>query len=114
MDDFQKLKETLRRFAAERGWDKYHTPKNLTTALVVEAGELAEIFQWKTADETLSAEETTHAGEEIADVILYAVRVADKLGVDVAAAIEDKIAKNAAKYPKGGAALRPRGSSRRS
>ena len=100
-DPIEALKADLRSFAKERDWDGYHTPKNLAMALSVEASELAEIFQWLTTEQSqaLPPEKLQHAREEIADVLLYLVRLSDKLGVDVLAAAKDKIKKNAKKYP---------------
>lgn len=102
-DALQALKTAQRRFAAERGWRRYHTPKNVAMALSVEAAELAEIFQWLTPAQSrrLPPAKKVHAGEEIADVLLYLIRLADLLGIDVAAAARDKIKKNALKYPAG-------------
>ena len=97
------LQATLRHFAAERDWQPFHTPKNLSTALMVEAAELAEVFQWMTPEE--SREAHTHSlskqriGEEIADVLLYLLQVADHTQIDVWQAVKDKLARNAQKYP---------------
>lgn len=99
--DTNDLQQRLRDFAAARDWDPHLTPKNLAMALVVEAAELVEIFQWKTAEESqqLSAEDHQHLGEEIADVLMYLLQIADRAGVDLAAAVDRKIAMNALKYP---------------
>jgi NTP pyrophosphatase (non-canonical NTP hydrolase) len=98
-----ELQAELRHFAAEREWQPFHTPKNLSTALMVEAAELAEIFQWKTPEESRRTHEDSAAreriGEEVADVLLYLLQVADHCQVDVAQAVRDKLAKNAGKYP---------------
>ena len=103
MIDNQKLAITLRSFAAERDWDQFHTPKNLTTALMCEAGELAEIFQWMTAEQSNSVmydeSAATAVRDEMADVLLYLLRLADKLDVDLEQAMIEKINKNGAKYP---------------
>jgi dCTP diphosphatase len=95
------LRQALREFAAERDWDQFHTPKNLAAALSVEAAELLEHFQWLTAAEStqLSPEKRAAVSEEIADVLLYLIRLADKLDVDVLAAARDKLVRNAEKYP---------------
>lgn len=95
------LRDELRRFSAERDWEQFHTPKNLAMALSVEASELLEHFQWLTAEQsqTLDAEALAHVREEMADVLLYLVRLADRLGIDLLAAARDKIAVNAKKYP---------------
>lgn len=101
--DIEHLQRRLRAFAAERHWQPYQTPKNLAMAMVVEAAELVEIFQWLTPEESqvLKEDKTRHQhlGEEIADVLLYLLQIADHCQVDVAAAVERKLALNAAKYP---------------
>lgn len=98
-----ELRAELRHFAAERDWQPFHTPKNLATALMVETAELAEIFQWKTPEESRHAHEDPAAkqriGEEVADVLLYLLQLADHCQVDVEQAVSDKLAKNALKYP---------------
>ncbi len=98
-----ELQAELRHFAAERDWQPFHTPKNLTTALMVEAAELAEIFQWQTPEESRLAHEDAVAkqriGEEVADVLLYLLQVADHCQIDVSQAVRDKMAGNAVKYP---------------
>lgn len=95
------LREAMRRFAAERDWDKFHSPKNLAAALSVEAAELLEHFQWLDEAESrqLPAERRARVAEEMADVLLYLVRLADKLDVDLEAAAQAKILRNAEKYP---------------
>jgi NTP pyrophosphatase (non-canonical NTP hydrolase) len=97
------LQATLRQFAAERGWQPFQTPKNLAMALMVEAAELAEIFQWLTPEQSqrahLDAALKQHIGEEIADVLLYLLQVADHTDCDVPSAVADKLLKNARKYP---------------
>ncbi len=100
-DPLIELRDTLRAFAGEREWQRYHTPKNLAMALIVEAAELAEHFQWLTAEESQSLQhgKREKLREELADVLIYLVELADTLGVDLAAAARDKIAKNALKYP---------------
>ena len=101
MMDLERIREALRRFAAERDWDRFHTPKNLAAALSVEAAELLEHFQWLTAEESanLSAVTLSKVRLEIADVLLYLIRLADKLNVDLMSAATEKIRINAAKYP---------------
>lgn len=103
-DALTALRDALREFADERDWDQFHSPKNLAIALSVEAAELLEHFQW--SDEAAAPEKVR---EELADVLLYLIRLADKLDVDLAAAARDKIALNAKKYP----ADKARGSSRK-
>jgi dCTP diphosphatase len=99
--DLTQLRDALREFAAERDWDQFHSPKNLASALSVEAAELLECFQWLSEAESrrLSPEQHARAREELADVLNYLVRLADKLDVDLLQAARDKIAKNALKYP---------------
>lgn len=98
-----ELQAELRHFAAERDWQPFHTPKNLTTALMVEAAELAEIFQWQTPEESrlahADAADKQRIGEEVADVLLYLLQVADHCQIDVPQAVRDKLARNAVKYP---------------
>ena len=110
-DPLRELAQALRRFADERDWDQFHAPKNLAMALSVEAAELLEHFQWLGEDESrrLPAEKLTQVGDEMADVLLYLVRLADKLGVDLAAAARRKMQVNAQKYPP----ERARGTSRK-
>lgn len=97
----KELNNSVRSFARERGWEKYHTPKNLSMALAVEAAELMEIFQWMTPAECseLTPQQKVHAGEELADITIYALRLFDVLGIDPESAVNDKIRKNARKYP---------------
>lgn len=97
----EELRDELRRFAAERDWDQFHFPKNLAIALSVEAAELLEHFQWLPDLESAALPVETHAKvrEELADVLLYLIRLADKLDVDLAAAAVDKMSVNAEKYP---------------
>ncbi|SCK12488.1 nucleotide pyrophosphohydrolase [Vogesella sp. LIG4] len=101
--DVDGLIAAQRDFAAERSWQPYHTPRNLMLALAGEVGELAEIFQWKTDAEAAqlagNPAEYTHLQEELADVLMYLVRLADVCQVDLDAAVADKLRKNARKYP---------------
>ena len=110
-DAFSILRDALRRFAADRDWDQYHSPKNLASALCVEAAELLEHFQWLTdeASKSLSTEQRTKVAEEMADVLLYLIRLADKLNVDLLEAADNKISLNAQRYP----ADKARGTSRK-
>ena len=96
-----QLRDSLRQFAADRDWDQFHSPKNLAMALAVEAAELLERFQWVTEEDSkrLPPAEVGRVREEMADVLNYLVRLADKLDVDLLAAARDKIALNAQKYP---------------
>lgn len=101
--NLSELQAGLRHFAAERDWQSFHTPKNLTTALMVEAAELAEIFQWMTPEESRLAHQDAgakeHIGEEVADVLLYLLQVADHSKIDIVQAVKSKLARNALKYP---------------
>jgi len=111
-DPLAELRDRLRVFAAERDWQQFHAPKNLAMALSVEVAELLEHFQWLSEDASrrLPAAERAKVREELADVLLYLVRLADELGVDLAAAARDKIALNTMKYP----VDKARGTSRKS
>ena len=95
------LRDTLRRFAAARDWQQFHTPKNLAMALSVEAAELLEHFQWLTPAQSarLDARSKRAVEDEIADVLLYLTRLADVLDIDPLAAARRKIRVNARKYP---------------
>ena len=101
MNDLERLRDALRDFAAAREWDQFHSPKNLAMALSAEAGELLETFQWLTEVQSRnpSPEALAAAGEEIADVLLYLIRLSDQLGIDPIAAADQKMLANAAKYP---------------
>ncbi|WP_317930149.1 nucleotide pyrophosphohydrolase [Halioxenophilus sp. WMMB6] len=101
MSDIEKLKQRLRDFAEERDWDQFHSPKNLVMALSVEVAELVEHFQWLTEEHSQQLDTKTLAEvtDEIADVQLYLIRLADKLSVNIVEAANNKIVKNAAKYP---------------
>lgn len=96
-----QLRDALRQFAAERDWDQFHSPKNLAAALSVEAAELLERFQWLTEDESrnLPESELEKVRQEMADVLNYLVRLADKLDVNLIEAARAKIEINARKYP---------------
>lgn len=103
MDTLNELRDAQRAFAAERDWDRFHTPKNLAMALAAEAGELLEPFQWLTPEQSANPDGQARQAirEELADVLLYLVRLADRLDIDLAAAARDKLARNAEKYPAG-------------
>ena len=96
----EDLRDVLRRFASDRDWDQFHSPKNLAIALNVEAAELLEHFQWRPeGSASFTPDQHAKVREEIADVLLYLIRLADKLDVDLLAAASDKIQINAVKYP---------------
>ena len=95
------LRDALRRFAADRDWERFHAPKNLAMALSVEAAELLEHFQWMSEAQSRTPDSDKRSGirEELADVFLYLILLADKLDIDLLAAAVDKIALNEAHYP---------------
>ncbi len=101
--DLDKLLEDIAAFSKERDWEQYHTPKNLSMALAVEASELMEIFQWLTPEQStkdnLSPERIIAIREEIADVLIYSIRIAQVLDIDILKAIAMKMEKNNRKYP---------------
>lgn len=101
MKDLEAVRDRLRKFSEERDWNQFHSPKNLSMALSVEASELLECFQWLTEEQsrTLSAEQIAAITDEIADVQLYLILLADKVGVDIGLAVNQKISKNEEKYP---------------
>ncbi len=111
MRDLEELKQRLRVFVAERDWEQFHSPKNLAMALSVEASELVELFQWLKETESAAPDEKLRlrAAEELADVLWFLVRIADRLDIDLLAAAEAKFSKNEAKYP----AERVRGQSKK-
>jgi NTP pyrophosphatase (non-canonical NTP hydrolase) len=101
MANYTELVDSIAQFAAERDWDKFHSPKNLAMALSVEAAELLEHFQWLSEKESseLSVEKLEMVSKEIADVQIYLIRLAERLGVDVLAASASKLEENRLKYP---------------
>jgi dCTP diphosphatase len=103
MSDLSELRERMRRFADDRDWGQFHDPKSVILALVGEVGELAELFQWLPADgarELAGAEPLrTRAGEEMSDVLLYLILLADVLGIDLADAARRKIADSERRFP---------------
>jgi dCTP diphosphatase len=98
-----QLRQIVRQFVDARDWQQFHSPKNLSMALAIEAAELMEHFQWITTDASRVAgencEKRTAIGEELADVVCYALAIANELGIDVSDAMHDKMKKNAIKYP---------------
>ncbi|MBI5040462.1 MAG: nucleotide pyrophosphohydrolase [Gammaproteobacteria bacterium] len=110
-DSLEQLRVRLARFAAERDWDQFHSPKNLSMALIAEAAELVEHFQWLTesASQALAPAKLAEVRLELADILIYLIRIGDKLGVDLVAAANDKIALNETRYP----AEKVRGDARR-
>lgn len=99
--DLGGLSAALKKFARERDWEQFHSPKNLAMGLTIEAAEVAEIFQWLTEEQSkkLSPAQRAHLGEELSDVLSYLIKLADSHGIDLVAAARAKIRKNALKYP---------------
>lgn len=101
IENLDQLRARAKAFAEERDWEQFHTPKNLAMALSVEAAELMEHFQWlgEEASSSLPPDTLAAVADEIADVQVYLVMLADKLGVDILQTVTTKMEKNAAKYP---------------
>jgi NTP pyrophosphatase (non-canonical NTP hydrolase) len=101
MTSLDELRERLRAFARARDWERFHSPKNLSMALIAEAAELLEHFQWLTEEQSAQLPPEAHRAveEELADVLIYLVRLSDLLGVDLLAAAQRKIELNEKKYP---------------
>ena len=101
--DIKAIQNQLENFALKRNWNKFHSPKNLAMALAGEVGELMEIFQWLTEEQSgnIVKNDVQHKAlaEELADITIYTLRLANKTGVDLEAAIRKKMKKNAEKYP---------------
>ncbi|HEX7376035.1 MAG TPA: nucleotide pyrophosphohydrolase [Pirellulales bacterium] len=97
------LREIVRQFVDERDWRQFHSPKNLSMSLAIEAAELMEHFQWISPEESrqiaADPEKLSAVGEELSDVLCYALALANELGLDVSTALRDKMVKNARKYP---------------
>jgi dCTP diphosphatase len=100
-DSLQQLTERVRAFVQARDWEQFHTPKNLAMAMIVEAAELVEIFQWETPEQSqqMDAKKREQVSHELADTMVYLIRLADVLGVDLIRAANEKIELNAQKYP---------------
>ena len=101
MNDLEQLRNRIRDFVSERDWDQFHSPKNLSMALIVEAAELVEHFQWLKESESseLPAQTLQAVEEELADILVYLVRIADQLDIDLLSAANRKMESNGAKYP---------------
>ena len=97
----QDLRQVVRQFVEERDWKQFHSPKNLSMALAIEAAELMEHFQWITSDESRQFDAAAKAavGEELADVMCYALAMANELELDIARTLHSKMKKNRTKYP---------------
>lgn len=101
MSELEELQRKIRKFASERDWDQFHSPKNLSMALIAEAAELVELFQWLTEEQSsqLPADKLEQVRQELADIFIYLLRLSDKLGVDLVEATHQKIDLNGEKYP---------------
>jgi len=99
--DLQQLVLRLREFAEQRDWEQFHSPKNLSMALIAEAAELVEHFQWLTEEESalIQGDKLEGVRQELADVFIYLIRISDRLNVDLFDAVNNKIAINEQKYP---------------
>jgi dCTP diphosphatase len=99
--DLESIQVALRKFATDRDWNRFHTPKNLSTAIMVEAAELAEIFQWDSGAESSNpgSIDRDRATDEIADVLIYLIRIADVLDIELYPAVLRKLEKNEQKHP---------------
>jgi NTP pyrophosphatase (non-canonical NTP hydrolase) len=100
-DSLDELKARINAFVEERDWQQFHSPKNLAMAMIVEAAELVEHFQWNTTEESyqLTPEKLEQVGHELADTFVYLLRIAEVTGIDLIAAANAKIELNARKYP---------------
>ena len=101
VDTLEHIKDRLRDFATERDWDQFHSPKNLAMALIVEVAELVEHFQWMKEEESasLSPDKLEEIEQELADIQIYLIRIADVLNIELISAVDKKIQLNADKYP---------------
>jgi len=101
VNELEALRVRISKFADERDWNQFHSPKNLSMALIVEAAELVENFQWMKQKESfaLSKDKLEAVEEELADILVYLVRMADQLDIDLVSAAKKKIKSNEAKYP---------------
>jgi NTP pyrophosphatase (non-canonical NTP hydrolase) len=95
----ESLKKQIKDFIKARDWEQYHAPKNLAMALSVEVSEIVEIFQWKEAEQSLTTEEVEGLRQEIGDVLVYLLELADYYGIDIIQAAHDKMTLNEQKYP---------------
>ncbi|MCS0187469.1 nucleotide pyrophosphohydrolase [Vibrio alginolyticus] len=101
MGDIENLKNRIKKFTKERNWDQFHSPKNLSMALTVEASELLETLQWLTEEQskTLTIKQKSKMEEEVADIFLYLLMFCEKTGIDLITASNNKIDSNGNKYP---------------
>ena len=96
--DIKEIQDKLAKFAEERDWDQFHSPKNLAMALTSEVGELNELFQWLTEEQSKNVD-NDEIRQEIADIFIYILRLADKLNINIEDAVREKMEINAKKYP---------------
>lgn len=105
MSDIESLTLKIREFSRARGWERFHTPKNLVMALSVEASELVEVFQWLTEEESIALNHTADGqaaiSDEIADITIYLLRLADELNLSIAEAVINKLERNESRFPPG-------------
>ncbi|MDH5408008.1 MAG: nucleotide pyrophosphohydrolase [Gammaproteobacteria bacterium] len=101
MSELKDLQDRLHQFAIERDWEQFHAPKNLAMALIVEAAELVEHFQWlnESQSENLTEEKLQEVGHELADIFIYSLRLAQRLDIDLLETVKEKMAINEKKYP---------------
>ena len=99
--DINEITNKIKKFSEDRNWDKFHTPKNLTMALSVEVAELVEIFQWLSQEESsnLNEDDLQSVKEELADILIYLIRIADKFNIDLEESVDEKLLINEQKYP---------------
>lgn len=109
MDSLEQLRCRLAEFARVRDWEQFHSPKNLAMALIAEAAEVVEHFQWLNSEQTLPPEKQQAVSYELADVLIYLIRLADKLDIDLITIAQEKIQINETRYP----VERVKGSARR-
>jgi len=99
----EDLKQSVARFVRERDWEQFHSPKNIAISIAIEAAELMELYQWGPENESLElsekAEVKTKVDEELADVLIYCLSLANRTGIDVSQIVQRKLARNAVKYP---------------
>jgi len=95
----QELKDLVAAFVDERNWSQFHSPKNLSMSIAIEAAELMELFQWPDPGEPLDRQQKDRLKEELADVVIYCLSLANATGTDLSAAVRDKVSCNAVKYP---------------
>ena len=95
----QQLKDSVEQFKADRDWGQYHTPQDLAVSISIEAAELLEVFQWELREDVLGPEKLARVKEELADVMIYSLSLANALELDVSSIVQNKIELNAKKYP---------------